>query len=322
METKKHSTAGRIFAALGISAAFMIAYYLFQLAFSLAGMLALTIFYSVMGTLGGNGGADGVQSALEKAQEAYLTNAAWIFVVCGVTFIAFTWILLRVLYKKGKWNIGRVLEFRKPTGRSSAANICCFFGGMFLSLGCSLLIEKLPVPESWLQANEDSVSALMQGSLLSFVLSASIVAPIVEEIIFRGIFHTSLRDAIPLKRPWPAIIAGVVSSLTFGIYHGNILQGIYTFTFALLLVAVYERTGSMWSSVRMHMGFNSTWLFMILFQGVFKEDSPVNIPLFLGIALVLVVLIFVLAPKREDHAESSDDQHTDNADYNDFSTVS
>ena len=48
-----------------------------------------------------------------------------------------------------------------------------------------------------------------------------IIAPAAEEMIFRWLIYLRLRDW--LKMP----VAAVISGLIFGIYHGNIVQGIY-----------------------------------------------------------------------------------------------
>lgn len=65
-----------------------------------------------------------------------------------------------------------------------------------------------------------------------------LVSPITEEIVFRGLVFNRLR------RYCPSAMAAVVSGLVFGIYHGNLVQGIYGGCMGILTAYLYERTHS------------------------------------------------------------------------------
>jgi membrane protease YdiL (CAAX protease family) len=82
------------------------------------------------------------------------------------------------------------------------------------------------------------------------ILLAVILIPIFEEIFFRGIIFNELRNRI---NPTASII---ISSLIFALFHGNILQGIYTFMLGVLLSLVYTWTRSIWSIITMHITYN------------------------------------------------------------------
>ena len=89
-----------------------------------------------------------------------------------------------------------------------------------------------------------------------------IAAPFSEEVLFRGIFYRKAREAFGGEMAKEAAeqtravrarrAAAVVSSLMFGIYHGNLVQGIYAFLIGLLLCLVYERTGRLTAAVLFH----------------------------------------------------------------------
>ena len=89
-----------------------------------------------------------------------------------------------------------------------------------------------------------------------------IAAPFSEEVLFRGIFYRKAREAFGGEMAKEAAeqtravrarrAAAVVSSLMFGIYHGNLVQGIYAFLIGLLLCLVYERTGRLTAAVFFH----------------------------------------------------------------------
>lgn len=97
-----------------------------------------------------------------------------------------------------------------------------------------------------LQGMED-FGSLLQGTELtvSMVLYVGIVAPIAEEIIYRGFVLKSLTRF----GKWFAI---VVSSILFGLVHGNIIQTPFAFLVGLVLGYVAIEY-SIWWSIVLHM---------------------------------------------------------------------
>ena len=86
----------------------------------------------------------------------------------------------------------------------------------------------------------------MDAPLRTFVtvVVVVIVAPIIEEVLFRGI----LLHRFATK--WSPRTAVVVSSLIFGVLHADILGHAI---FGVVLSLVYVRTGSLWLPIGIHM---------------------------------------------------------------------
>ncbi len=85
---------------------------------------------------------------------------------------------------------------------------------------------------------------------LLMIVYAVVLAPIGEELIFRGVTLRAARKALPF---W---LANILQALLFGIFHMNILQGLYTFAFGLLLGYVCEKGGSIYYSMCLHLLYN------------------------------------------------------------------
>ncbi len=86
-----------------------------------------------------------------------------------------------------------------------------------------------------------------------------VIAPIVEETIFRGFLFGKLRQhKMPL---WPAIL---VVSVLFGLAHGQWNVGIGTFILSIIMCYLREMTGSIWAGVLVHM-INNAVAFLLLF---------------------------------------------------------
>lgn len=91
------------------------------------------------------------------------------------------------------------------------------------------------------------------------------VAPVAEEVIFRGYFYGVIR------RYGGRIPAILTSSLLFAAIHVHLPSAPGLFLLAVILCLLYERTGSLWGNITMHAAFNaSTVLFLILWPEMAK----------------------------------------------------
>ena len=104
---------------------------------------------------------------------------------------------------------------------------------------------------------------------VAIVLAVAVMAPLSEELLFRGLFYRSLRDG--LARWMPLRFSGsmgvVLSSLLFTVMHvgdGQITQWPALFIMGVLLALTYEWTGSLLAPMLVH-ALNSTFaLFAML----------------------------------------------------------
>ena len=92
---------------------------------------------------------------------------------------------------------------------------------------------------------------LFNGNPLVTFLSVAVAAPIAEEVTFRGLCYTNLKKG--MRTIWAALISAVF----FGIAHGNPIWFLVGFLAGLSLVWIYERTGSLFASILVHMTNNT-----------------------------------------------------------------
>lgn len=95
---------------------------------------------------------------------------------------------------------------------------------------------------------EDSVSSGFEGSMLTLVC-ISFIVPLLEEILFRNRMYNALKNLCPR-------LANVLQALAFGFSHGNIIQGTYTFIFAIIFAKINDREKSLLPSIFIHCGIN------------------------------------------------------------------
>ena len=82
------------------------------------------------------------------------------------------------------------------------------------------------------------------------LLYSVLLAPVCEELIFRGTTMHLARRALPF---W---LANTMQALLFGLFHMNWIQGIYAFALGLVLGYVCEKGGSIYYSILLHILFN------------------------------------------------------------------
>ena len=131
---------------------------------------------------------------------------------------------------------------------------------------------------------------LYVGNLFLEVLTMAIVAPLVEEIVFRGLAYRRMKR---YTRPW---IAAIISALLFGLYHMNVVQGVYAFFLGLLLIVVYEKFKSLWAPILFHAAANMFSIFLseiVYGSEVATESTGIDVTILI-ITLVLAVIMTLL----------------------------
>ena len=135
------------------------------------------------------------------------------------------------------------------------------------------------------------------------IIATFVIAPIGEELFFRGVIMGYA------KRYMPPAIAILFQGVLFGLYPGNIVQGIYACILGCLLGFVAYKADTLLASMILHFSINLSVLFI---PSVWFEDS-LRCSIITAGALVLTVLFVWLsmrerkAKKAHSKAESTED---------------
>lgn len=122
----------------------------------------------------------------------------------------------------------------------------------------SLVAVGAVIPMSWLQELMPSLPNIVANEMGMMVNNEwgyfviALLAPLVEELIFRGAILRALLEKI--KRQWVAI---AISALFFSLIHANPAQMPFAFVAGLFLGWTYYRTGSILPGVAYHWINNS-----------------------------------------------------------------
>ena len=119
------------------------------------------------------------------------------------------------------------------------------YAGNILGTIITALLQLLP----GISAGNPILGYATDNALLPKVLFMVILAPVIEEYIFR-------KQLIDRMHIYGEKMAVITSALMFGLFHGNLSQLFYAFALGLVFGYVYLKTGKLRYSIGLHMLIN------------------------------------------------------------------
>ena len=166
----------------------------------------------------------------------------WTLAAFYAVLVATVWYFSVRKYRVG-W---RSLGFRAPEGRwSFALAALVLLASLTLFAAYKLTTDQLPI--SWLRPPEISPELFGHGfERVLNGLAIVVVAPVAEEVFFRGFVLGGLVAALGDLR------AAVVSSALFAVMHASVGTFVPLFAAGMLLAWLYLRTRSIWPPIAAH----------------------------------------------------------------------
>ncbi|MGL5823002.1 MAG: lysostaphin resistance A-like protein, partial [Sarcina sp.] len=130
---------------------------------------------------------------------------------------------------------------------------------------------------------------------LSGILQSFIYAPLIEELMYRGIILNSLIKKYPEK------IALILTSLLFGIMHFNFYQTINAFLVGLMIGYLYIKTKSLYLCITIHFfnNFIALYLPSFIYENILTQLIYSVINIIIGFILFTSGLKIMKLKKRE-----------------------
>ncbi|GBF37234.1 CPBP family intramembrane glutamic endopeptidase [Leptospira johnsonii] len=175
------------------------------------------------------------------------------------------WVGLKISKKE----YAEVLRFRSPKVLEALS-----FG--ITAIGFSILLSEVDNLFSMLVPKPDFIINLFQGlfdgeNIFLSVILLSVVAPITEELMFRGVILDRL------LKTFSVISSFLLSSLLFGLIHLNPWQFIGSSILGIYMAWVVYKTDSIWNSILIHAVFNGIPL--IVLHGLQLEIPGFSAPI-------------------------------------------
>jgi len=203
-------------------------------------------------------------------------------ILSGGAAIFVIFMIFRNQWKKEKfWSFNKIRE-------APATIFLCAALGFALNIFTDGVIGLLPIPEQ-----EMPFDILFNDNFIFLFLSIALVAPVLEEIIFRGIIQARLAQML---RKLPAAI--ILQALIFGVIHLNLIQGTYAFFLGIIIGLTYLWFDSIWFPVAVHVAYNGTSVILSEVAGGIEINDSVWIITTAAAFFLSAVLLLTLANRR------------------------
>ena len=224
-------------------------------------VVQIIIMYAGAGIWAGIKG-EGYQATLQAASTG--GNA-----ILAALVSAFSSVITLIIFLKTKWTpLTRGYLLSKPWG--TLLWVVLFALGTIIPL--SFLYEQLGIE---MDENTQQIITSMMKEPWGYV-AVGILAPLAEEVVFRGAILRTLLGIMSKKNHWVAII---ISAALFGLAHFNEAQFINALLMGLLLGWMYYRTGSLVPGILLHW-INNTMAYVL--TNIMPQSDGKLIDLFHG----------------------------------------
>lgn len=170
---------------------------------------------------------------------------------------------------------------------------CGLIIGASLQLFFCITINFLSsiLPPRFFSSMEQNGALIENSPLWLSLISLAVVTPVLEEVVFRGLVYTRLTKGM---RRGTAVL---LSSIIFGIAHGNVIAFVYAGLFGVVLACLLERSGSIIPGILAHAAFNAVSVCM---EYIMPENPLLVLAVyFVSMAAAVISIYFAL---RKDNA--------------------
>lgn len=218
------------------------------------------LFLYIFGIFGLFIGASLIISLIFNLEEITLT-VSLISILMNVVFIGGGTFVFGILRQKISWQSLGIYPFKWKRHFLPVIFILAIGLMPIRAIIGGILEEAVSGGYESLETRMDLFGAGMDtwyGNVLLFV-GIGILAPIAEELFFRGLIYDWFRQRAPI---WLSVL---VSSVIFGFAHfDSVGVAVSAFIMGIVLAVAYERTKSLWVSIGIHIVTNSIAYLLIL----------------------------------------------------------
>lgn len=258
-----------------------LAVFLLTLGMMLGLSVTFSFFISFAGMLLGDTMAERTYSFLMNQQNLF---SACIY--CVVLSVFALWYYFSVVSQEGL----KAYMRRSTSGLSVAGClkiVVSAFAIMKMSSFVFTAVEWIS-PKLMDEYSELVESAGMSDYSLIWAVSILILPPLTEEIIFRGLILNYLERAGAAF-----FLANLIQAVCFGIFHMNIVQGLYTAMVGFLLGYLAHHYDTLLAPMLCHLCFNLFGTLYTDLEGLFLSDTARVVLVIQSVPLLILVLILI-----------------------------
>lgn len=211
-------------------------------------VLVQIVLYLV--TLGLSAVGVSFQSANENVLNAVI--GAIVYVLTIAVVIGLPWLIKKYKTSREDLGLSRLPSWLDIFLAPAGFIIYVIISAIFITIASQLSFVNLD------QVQDTGFSQLGQGYeyVVAFLMLV-VIAPVAEEILFRGFLFGKLRKHVPI---WIAIL---ITSLLFAFVHGAVNVGIDVFALSIVLCLLRLVSGTIWPSILLHMLKNAIAFYLL-----------------------------------------------------------
>jgi membrane protease YdiL (CAAX protease family) len=191
-----------------------------------------------------------------------------VFSVAEITAAGAAILIARTTFARGLRGFGLRVRTIPRDLKLAALYLLAVWPVVFAMIVVTTEVGKLLFGKQFAIPPHPGLDIIMESGALPLrvliVILAVVVAPLVEEMLFRGLVQTTFRSYT--NRPWLAII---FTSLLFATFHTNGTHWPALFVLGMGLGYAYEKSGSLFRPIFMHALFNG-----ITIAAALAESAP------------------------------------------------
>lgn len=189
---------------------------------------------------------------------------------------------IEFLYYRRDYVLHTSFIFKKPQYLIAAIIV-----GLLVSHGLSILISLINSGGA-LGTYTEVEQVIYSSDMPLVILRAVILAPLCEELIFRGLTFKRMREDANF---W---VSAVISSAIFALYHMNVPQGIFAFLYGMLLCLLYDMFGNLWVPIIVHAAGNLLSIVLTYTHAGYPALWIYILVMVITLGLAFIIYFFVL----------------------------
>lgn len=173
------------------------------------------------------------------------------------------------------WIATKQLPYKNPFKQGLSKEIKPIIGTISLAIFLNLLINLIisGLPQEIIDNYNSQLSGITNMPLLIAILLTGILVPITEEITFRYYIFKIFKNK--------QILAIIISSISFGVVHGNVIQSTYAILLGFIMGYMYYKTENLLYNTLFHITVNSSSL-------IFEHFSDLTLTIIMIISGLIV----------------------------------
>lgn len=256
----------------------LLAFFAIQIAISMVASSVYMVYFTMQ--LGGDMEM-AKQLYMEKLTQPDFMTGLQLTITISSIVVALLWYKFGLVkkYTSVQWTELKQRVFRgRIVAMLTLAAVACYCLAILLADVIAVLI-----PGS-MDTFSNIMGTALSGNKIVVDVIIVLLAPIAEELIFRGIIFQTLT-----RNNCSVVVAIIIQAVLFGIYHLNVMQGLYVLPLAVVLGYTAYKCKSVLPCIFIHMVNN----LMSLIWSLLLKNAPIKI-ITIVVLVICVVAVYSL----------------------------